>query len=79
MEFAENFRGLLARTAYCPLSLQTIMERSFPDTTLGTQQFVEVFSLNRFLLYTCICSTCTRNQKAYTNTVVPPIKDTLFQ
>ena len=51
MEFRrENFRGLLACTAYCRPSLQTIVEKSFTDWH-KTAKFAKVFSLESFPLY----------------------------
>ena len=46
----ENFRGLLAYTAYCPLSLQTFSEKSFVDR-YKTAKFAKVFSLENFPLF----------------------------
>ena len=49
----ENFCGLLAHklyTAYCPLSLQTIVEKTFAGRH-KTGKFVKVFSLESFPLY----------------------------
>ena len=45
-----NFRGLFARTAFCPLSLQTIAEKTFADRH-KTAKFTKVFSLESFPLY----------------------------
>ena len=42
----ENFRGLLARTAYCPPSLQTFAEKTFTDRYKA--KFTKVFSLESF-------------------------------
>ena len=46
----ENFRGLLACTAHCQLSLQTIIEKTFADR-YKTAIFAKVFSLESFPLY----------------------------
>ena len=54
MEFrGENFRGLLASTAYCRPSLQTIAEKTFAERH-KTAKFAKVYSLESFPLY-CIC------------------------
>ena len=51
MEFRrENFRGLLACTAYSRPSLQSIVEKTFADK-LKTARFSKVFSLESFPLY----------------------------
>ena len=44
----EHFHGLLTRTAYCPLSLQTITESTFADK-ITTAKFVKVFSIENSL------------------------------
>ena len=46
----KNVRALLARTAYCLPSLQTIMEKTFTDRH-KTAKFAKVCSLEYFLLY----------------------------
>ena len=40
MEFCriETFHELLTRTAYCPSSLQIIVEKTFADSLIGTKQ-----------------------------------------
>ena len=48
----ENFRGLLARTAYCPLN--TIAEKTFTDR-YKTVKFAKAFSLKGFPLYEHVC------------------------
>ena len=53
--FAEKtFMRLLARTTYCQSSLQTIMEKTFAERH-RTVEFVKVFSLESFPLYS-ICT-----------------------
>ena len=46
----ENFHCLLTRTTYCPLSLQTITEKTFADRH-KTAKFVKLFSLESFPLH----------------------------
>ena len=51
MEFCgEIFRGLIARTVYCPPSLQTTTETTFAGGP-KTAKFAKVFSLEIFPLY----------------------------
>ena len=49
-----EFRGLLAHTVYCRLSLQTITEKIFVDRH-KTASFTKVFSLDSFPLYGMYC------------------------
>ena len=51
----ENFRGLLVRTTYCPLSLQTITEKAFADR-YKTAKSAESVLPRKFpaIWYTCV-------------------------
>ena len=39
--FGENFRGLLTCNSYCPLTLQTITEKTFAKNQKGLVDFMK--------------------------------------